>query len=100
MAAIKRQEATISIMKKTVVHGTMTPNWSNFLEWLREFHKGTISRQLSEPYKFRNSGLDIAVASGMFQTCIRMLSHRWEEVEELMHQWRVILVKIDVRWNS
>lgn len=101
LPAVHRGEAHISVFRRFAIASTSTtPNWSNVLELLREYHSARISTRYMRPSNMpEDEPLDTSILGGMFAMIDRMKENPWPEVEEVVMEFRVILAKIDARWN-
>lgn len=81
-----------------VIRGT--PNWDNFLEWLRQVHAQEVSGWCSPAQiaKFEDVDGDSLVIAGMFVTAETLTKVPWETVKELLQKHKPILEVADDRW--
>lgn len=93
------REIADSVAEQVELVGTEDPNWSNLLCWMRKMHEGTVKYRAAAPSAFRDANLNEVVIGVMFAMTLRMEARRWSEVEQMLDDFRLILAKIDPRWD-
>lgn len=74
-----------------------SPAWENLVGWLQAFHGG---EQVIAPEFDAELRSDRLVITGMFHTVAEMACRPWKAVEKLMVQQRVLLERLDPRWED
>lgn len=88
------------ITRKSKLHGTQVPNWFNLVLWTKMAYEGSVKRRMPRPSDMREERLEFLVIGAMFTRVERMGSKPWADVEELLEDTRIILAKIDPRWDQ
>lgn len=105
-AVCKRNEVLFSVaMSQTTTYGSYNPNWTNLVEWLKAFHKGTTRRHIMKPSDarkqdgFDSTNIDLIAVGMIFETMKNMRAKKWDRIEKVLKNFRVILAMDDPRWD-
>lgn len=76
------------------------PNWANLHHWMKEYyHDNTVLEQTEPSSLCSGEETDVYVVASMFVVLNNMKSKTWEEMEGILKEFRVVLAKVDERWN-
>lgn len=77
-----------------------SPHWHNLLGWLRRYHDRSADWHIDLPSKMGNLRMEYVVLGGLFVIVAAIEKNSWAEVQKVLQEQRVILARIDSRWND
>lgn len=92
------EESGVQPKEKVSIHVSDSANWENLVEWLRAFHRD--DKGVVAPGFYPALRTDRMVIASMFHMVWRTACKRWEVVEKVMLEQRVILARLDARWED